>query len=227
VVALPVGSLEQHGDHLPTDTDAFLATSVVEEAAVRARSPVVVLPCLPFGISRYHERFGGTIWLSGSTFISVFREICASARAAGAQSILAINGHGGNAGALETVSLEISDRTFSVIPVSYWDLAPEVAREVFESDRGAIGHAGQAETSLLLALRADLVGDVSGLHESVDVELARERASIDGLGETGVVGNPAVAEAELGARFFDAVCSELAFVFDAASERTSMREAAT
>jgi creatinine amidohydrolase len=222
VVALPLGALEQHGDHLPTDTDAYLATSVVREAATRARSSILMLPCLPFGISPYHARFGGTVWLSGATFTAALRDVCLAVRAAGARTLLTINGHGGNAGALETVALELSDFTFSVIPISYWDLAPDVARNVFAADKGAIGHAGQAETSLLLARRSELVGRISARpHESVDVELARDRASVDGLGEAGVVGDPAVASAEAGAAFFDAVCTELAAVFDAVAERSA------
>jgi creatinine amidohydrolase len=221
VVALPVGALEQHGDHLPTDTDAFLADSVVREAAARARSQVVVLPCLSFGISPYHARFGGTVSLSASTYIDVIRDLCTSVKVAGARTLLPINGHGGNAGALDLVSLELSDPEFSVIPISYWELAPQVAEVVFAADNGAIGHAGQAETSLMLALRADLVGEISQPHESVDVELARDRANVDGLGQTGVVGDPSLATAEHGAAFFDAVCVELAALFDAVAARTT------
>jgi len=217
VVALPIGSLEQHGDHLPTHTDAYLAEAVVREAAARARSQVVVLPCFSFGISSYHARFGGTVWLSASTFLAVMHDLCASVRSAGARTFMPINGHGGNAGALELVSLESSDHEFSVIPISYWELVPEAAANVFAADKGAIGHAGQAETSLMLALQSECVGEIAQSHESVDVELARDRANVDGLGRSGVVGDPTLARAELGTTFFDAVCNELAAVLDAVS----------
>lgn len=221
VVALPVGALEQHGDHLPTDTDAYLANFVVRDAAARARSQIVVLPCLFFGLSSYHARFGGTVWLSSSTFIAVIRDVCASVKSAGGRTLLPINGHGGNAGALDVVSLELSDPEFSMIPLSYWDLAPDVAERVFAADGGAIGHAGQAETSLMLAVADERVGEIEQPHESVDVELARDRANVDGLGESGVVGDPSLARPEHGAAFLEAVCIELAALFDSVSERVA------
>jgi creatinine amidohydrolase len=121
---------------------------------------------------------------------------------------------------LETVALETSDAAYSVIPISYWALAQEVAMDVFLDDRGAIGHAGQAETSLMLALRSELVGEITDrVHETVEVELARDRASIDGLGNSGVVGDPGLASAESGSQFFEAVCTELAAIFGAVAER--------
>jgi creatinine amidohydrolase len=218
-VVLPVGALEQHGDHLSTDTDAYIATAVVREGATRARSTVVALPCLPFGVSPYHARFGGTVWLSGPTFVAVFTDICNAVREAGARVLLAVNGHGGNIGSLDTVGLTASDASFSVIPISYWDLAPEEAVKVFAADKGAIGHAGQAETSLALAIRGSSVREFcDGAHESIDVELARDRAAVDGLGNSGVVGDPSSASAEAGKEFFDAVCTELAAIFDAVTE---------
>jgi creatinine amidohydrolase len=152
--------------------------------------------------------------------MAVFSDICSSVREAGGRVLLAVNGHGGNAGSLETVALAASDAAFSVIPLSYWDLAPQTAAKVFAADKGAIGHAGQAETSIALALRGSAVREVSDdPHESVDVELARDRAAVDGLGNSGVVGDPSTASAQAGKEFFDAVCTELAAIFDAVADR--------
>jgi creatinine amidohydrolase len=223
-VALPVGALEQHGDHLSTDTDTLIATSVVRESATRARSTVLALPCLPFGISPYHVRFGGTVSIAGTTFMSLLTDIFSSAREAGARTLVAVNGHGGNGGVLETVALAASDAAFSVIPVSYWTLASETAGRVFSGDKGSIGHAGQAETSLVLALRGEAAGELAGIaHESVEAELARDRSAVDALGVHGVVGDPSIATAEAGKEFFDAVCAELAAIFDAIAERHGAR----
>ena len=153
ICGLAVGSLEQHGDHLATDTDTFLARAALQEAAKRCSATVVELPSLPYGFSPYHARFGGTVSLSAVTLLSVMADLTQSVRLAGGRALVIVNGHGGNAGLLKCVSQEQSDREFLVSVVSYWEVARDAATNLFSEDLGDIGHAGQAETALSLALR--------------------------------------------------------------------------
>lgn len=207
VVALAVGALEQHGDHLPTDTDNFLVSAFLDEAAERASVDVLVLPPLPFGFSPYHQRFGGTVSLSSAGFLTILSDICASVRTAGATTLVLVNGHGGNAAPLKIVSHENSDHDFSVIALSYWDVVPREAKDLFVQDGGDIGHAGQAETSLSLALRAPLVGTLPDLSEPVRPQI--RPPTVEQLGDSGVIGDPYAATAELGAHFAEAVIGGL------------------
>jgi creatinine amidohydrolase len=212
VCAIGVGSLEQHGDHLPTDTDTFMASSVLNEAADRCTSTVITLPPIPYGFSPYHMRFGGTVSLSAATFSALIRDICSSVRAAGAGLLLVINGHGGNEGLLRAVSQEETGADFSVVPVSYWNAAIQDGRRIFTVDGGFVGHAGQAETSLALALRSDLVGRTPREFESItEPPLLPTRSR---LGSSGVIGDPGAGSAELGHKFFEIVVGALAAFFD-------------
>ncbi len=202
IAAVAIGSLEQHGDHLPTDTDSFLAAAATRQAADRAQSQIVELPPVPYGVSSYHARFGGTAFLSGRTLLSVMCDICDSIGLAGARGVVIVNGHGGNEGLLSAVSQECSRDGFAVASLSYWQVAPADAERLFCVDQGSLGHAGQAETSLMLALRDDLVLGDSFAFEPGEREFLPMSHL---LGRSGVVGNPTAASALIGQNFFEAV----------------------
>lgn len=212
VAAIAVGALEQHGEHLPTDTDTFFASQVLAAAAARSSGTIVLLPALPFGFSPYHVRFGGTVSLCSGTFLAVLADVCTSVREAGASALVIVNGHGGNAGLLRAVSHEQSSAAFAVVAASYWDFAPAAAREGFSDDDGHVGHAGQFETSLALALRPSQVGSADGdwrPAQAVGVAVTREL-----LGDSGVIGNPAAASRELGQAFFERAVGGVAELLD-------------
>ncbi len=213
LAAIAIGALEQHGDHLPTDTDAFLAQTILEEAANRSEAVVVSVPPMPFGYSPYHMRFGGTVSLTAETFLCVLRDICRSVRSAGAGRLLIVNGHGGNEGALRMMAHECTGPEFSVYPVSYWDAAPPWAREAFAEDDGHFGHAGQLETSLLMAMRPSAVREVLPAFEPILPAIRPPTA--EQLGASGVIGNPGAAAPELGASFHQAAVGGLAAYIDA------------
>jgi creatinine amidohydrolase len=218
VAAMALGALEQHGDHLPTDTDTFLAQRLLQEAADRSATQVVLLPPLPFGFSSYHARFGATISLRAETLLAVLRDVAASVRGAGARRFLVVNGHGGNAAPLRIVGHELSDEQFSFLAISYWDLAVDAARSIFEEDNGHFGHAGQLETSLLLALRPTDVQLPALAHEPV--QPGPRPPTVDQLGESGVIGDPSSADASIGEQFRAAVVAALATYLDSLVEET-------
>ena len=98
ILLVPVGSLEQHGRHLPTGTDTFLATAAARAGAERVESTIPVLRTPPVwtGYSPHHLPFGGTITVEHDTFIDTITEIVASAADNGFDAIVLVNGHGGN-----------------------------------------------------------------------------------------------------------------------------------
>src|SRR5262249_3569662 len=102
-VLLPIGTTEQHGPHMPLDTDCFIARGLATRAAhlgERQGCPVLVAPTLNVTLSWYHMQFPGSLRLSTTTFLQVFREVCESLAHHGFENVLAVNGHGGNIAAL-------------------------------------------------------------------------------------------------------------------------------
>jgi creatinine amidohydrolase len=198
VVLLPVGSLEQHGDHLPIATDTLLAEEVCLRAAAAAGRDVLVAPPFWAGFSPHHVRFGATVSLPGEGFLRVLREVVEGFRA-WAPRLLLVNGHGGNRGPLITLALETG-----VAVVSYWEPAATEVPVLFPVDR-SVGHAGEAETSMMLSAFPDLVGTPGPDYEHpADAELL-----IVDMGASGVLGDARAASAGAGEAFLRSVVAAL------------------
>ena len=151
-VLVPIGTTEQHGPHMPLDTDCFIARSLAGRAAELAAEQgvsVLVAPTLNVTLSWYHMQFPGSMRLSTTTFLQVFREVCDSLVHHGFENLVAVNGHGGNIAAL-TVAINHYFETTGrrVFLAQWWDLASDVLADV----EGPMIHAEEAETSLALAL---------------------------------------------------------------------------
>src|SRR5262249_20420508 len=147
IVILPVGSLEQHGPHLPVEVDSLLGETVALKTArlIAAKEPVVVLPCLWTGLSEHHMSFGGTVTLGFDTFFAVVREICQSVVRPGFKRLVLLNGHGGNENALRVAADELSPRLgVSIVQFTYWYAAAEPIARLLERQT-ALLHACEAE----------------------------------------------------------------------------------
>src|SRR5262245_14892658 len=151
-VLIPIGTTEQHGHHMPLDTDCVIARSLATRAAVLGEEQgvsVLVAPTLNVTLSWYHMQFPGSMRLSTTTFLQVFREVCDSLVHPGFETLLAVNGHGGNIAALTVAINHFFETTGRrVFLVQWWDLASDVLADV----EGPMIHAEEAETSLALAL---------------------------------------------------------------------------
>lgn len=161
LAVLPVGATEQHGPHLPVGTDHFAVEHIAREAAALAARdiPVVVAPTLPFGSSHHHLPFGGTLSLSTQTYYRAVRDLAESLITDGFRRIFIVNGHGGNNELVQLVARDLAlIHPAHLAAASYWDIAWEalVAAEA-HLPGGLPGHAGAFESSLILALRPDLV----------------------------------------------------------------------
>jgi creatinine amidohydrolase len=158
VALLPTGAIEQHGPHLPLDTDTFTSFTVCARAAERVREfPVLVLPPVWWGLSPYWMVFPGTLTLKPETLIAVIAEIAESVGHHGVRRMVIVNGHGGNDGLIQAAAVKASGPAIRVAALSYWRLIPERLREIAERDDGDIGHAGELETSIQLHLQPECV----------------------------------------------------------------------
>jgi creatinine amidohydrolase/Fe(II)-dependent formamide hydrolase-like protein len=159
VVILPVGAIEQHGPHMPTLTDTLIVTTMLNAALAELPAEVKVwaLPALNYGKSNEHTGFPGTISLSAQTLTAVLHDIAASVRSAGFRRLAFINGHGGNVAVLDAAARDIRAvtglMTFCLHPAAFgpppYEVSPEERRYGF--------HAGESETSVVLAVAPELV----------------------------------------------------------------------
>jgi len=220
MVIIPVGSTEQHGPHLPVQVDARLVAEVAQRAAgiVAEREPVVVMPTLWCGLAAHHMSFGATLTLDFPTFHAVLRCLCRSAAEHGFRRLVLLNGHGGNIQALDVIAGELKiELGLNVVTASYWTVTKvaEAFAQILEKQRN-VRHAGEAETSMMMALEPDLVDSaaaatIAPITEGIrrDDGLYRWRA-FDEMTDSGVIGFPAAASAEKGERLLAAAASGVA-----------------
>jgi creatinine amidohydrolase len=223
VLLQPIGSIEQHGPHLPIDTDSNSATVVAERVAGRLNDgSALVLPTITWGLSPYWLPFAGTITLRPETILALFSDIGASVAAHGFRRMVIVNGHGGNAGIIGVAATQLADHGIRAWALSYWSVLGNELGDITPGDHGMIGHAGQTETSIQLHLQPELVHpDYQAMTGWTDVgEMSTDpirRATyapplplVEGPG--GVYGNAPLASAEIGERIIDSVVERLAEV---------------
>ena len=211
VVIVPLGSVEQHGPHCPMDVDISHTQALATETALAIDDfPVIVAPPVWIGLTHYNMGEVGTITASVETYIALLSEICRSIWANGFKRIITLNGHGGNRDISRVVSTKLAEEDIWVLPITYWEMVPEVLHDFADTDPGFIGHGGEWETSLQLYLRPTMIDrdkmvpdpERPGFSEEVRrftgfPERRRER-------EHGVHGSPMTASAEKGERLFTA-----------------------
>jgi len=160
IAIVPIGSTEQHGPHLPFSTDAIIAESISLEVADRLRDElnILVAPTIRIGCSAEHMDFPGTLSLRPETMISLIKDVCTSLSAHGVKKIVLLNAHGGNTSLLKGIIHQLRREIDAlIVMVDTWSILPGILAEVRESPAGGAVHAGEAETSLMLALDESLV----------------------------------------------------------------------
>ena len=153
---LPVGSLEQHGPHLPLDTDAFDAHYLAKHVAAACSDPKpLVLPLIPYGVSYHHEDFSGTVGISPDTLTRLVYDIGVSAARNGIVKLVIINGHGGNIPALQFAAQMINRDAHIFTCVETGETSEKDVHALTETPNDV--HAGEIETSTTLAVRPHMV----------------------------------------------------------------------
>jgi creatinine amidohydrolase len=225
VAVIVLGSTEQHGPHLPMDVDTRI-TSAICEAAARAvvdEVGVVLAPPLSVGISEHHMRFPGSLTLAPETFVAAACEIGSSLVRHGFDRLVLVNGHAGNAGAMQLIAtrLRLEAGATAVVFLHEWMLAREAFASVRESGPGGAAHACEYETSVYLHLDAEVVQMTKAACELappsidgtlVDLFLGGPYGAALGhdFSKSGILGDPTLASAEKGRRCFDAAVANLA-----------------
>lgn len=159
VLVLPVGAIEQHGPHLPVQTDTLLVTEVLNLtlSALPEDVQAWALPAVSYGKSNEHTGFPGTFSLSAATLTAVLMDIAQGAAAAGFRRLAFINGHGGNMAVLDAAARDIRAATNLMTFCLHPHLYVEPPFAITDQERRLGFHAGELETSLVLALRPHLV----------------------------------------------------------------------
>jgi creatinine amidohydrolase/Fe(II)-dependent formamide hydrolase-like protein/GNAT superfamily N-acetyltransferase len=152
---LPVGSFEQHGHHLPLQTDILLADFFARMIAEDLDA--ALLPALPIGTCAEHSGFRGSVSLRPETLMQIIRDVADEVQNQGFTILVILNGHGGNFAMAPVVrDINRDDRKLKIIEVSPWEFKPPGPTPVPKQAFGEI-HAGEEETSLMLAIHPDLV----------------------------------------------------------------------
>ena len=231
VAVLPIATIEDHGLHLPVDTDLLLCSAVCEMAVSRAAERAVLVPSINHGFSPHHLDFPGATAIGAETFIRYGVDVCNSLAHHGFDRILIVNGHGSNAPFADIMArLTLLETGALAAAVSYW-AAPgvrEAAEDLRESEPvGGMNHACEFETSAYLALRPDLVDmskAVRELSHRPSKNYWTDLVAGDGplammehwsaLSTTGVMGDPTKATAAKGERLLEAAANGIVELID-------------
>ncbi|MBL8385304.1 MAG: creatininase family protein [Burkholderiales bacterium] len=225
VAVLPVAAIEQHGPHLPLSVDTTLVDGVIASALPHIAPEVgaLFLPTQQIGKSNEHARFAGTLTLSAPTLIAAWMEIGASVAAAGVRKLVLFNSHGGQVAVMDIVARDLRARHDMLVYASNW-YTLGLPDGLFDAHEMRFGiHAGDLETSMMLALRPDLV-DMRFAENFASTSAARAQAypllgngqaaklgwQTQDLNPKGAAGNALAASAAKGQAVLDFVGRRLA-----------------
>jgi creatinine amidohydrolase len=216
VVLIPVAAIEQHGPHLPVDTDNVIGGAICNEAARRKPDLVVCAPMVHYGWNEHNMDFPGTISIRQENFLNYCYDIGESFARQGFERILYVNSHGSNNPLCDLIARRVTVYTTALAAhVNWWEIAWPKVMEVVEGGPKAVDHGCEMETSLYLYLNGDLV-----IKEKVVDEFPEDRGgprwAYPNLGGTpvhfmnfwsrmsssGVSGAPSLATAEKGEQIF-------------------------
>jgi creatinine amidohydrolase/Fe(II)-dependent formamide hydrolase-like protein len=219
VALLPVGAVEQHGPHLPLDTDAYDAHELARRVAEACSDPKpLVLPLVAYGVSYHHEDFSGTLSVSPETQARLVYEIGMSTARNGITKLVIINGHGGNAPSLHLAAQMINKDAHIFTCVDTGETSDADIEGIIVDAPNDV-HAGEIETSTVLATRPSLV-DMSKAPKMVPrfssrfLDFTSKRsvgwyAHTSKISNSGVMGNATKATAEKGERIWEVMTRRL------------------
>jgi creatinine amidohydrolase len=232
IAVLPVAATEQHGPHLPLSVDTVLVDGIVRAALPHLPDDLTVLflPTQSIGLSPEHARFAGTLTLKNETILRLWTDIGESVAATGVKKLVLFNSHGGNSSVMDLVARDLRARLELLVYSVSWftlpllDATGKDVKTLFGPDEHRFGiHAGDIETSMMLALEPARVDMTQAQVFSSAAQLRSEQFDILGNGKSarlgwqmqdynraGAVGNAAAATAEKGRAVVDAAGRALA-----------------
>lgn len=228
IAVLPVAATEQHGPHLPLNVDATLVDGVIAAALphLAPNPPVLFLPTQSIGFSPEHTAFAGTLTLKAETVIRLWTELAESVAATGVKKLVLLNSHGGQVGLLDVVARDLRARLGMLVYSVNWFNLPlgEAVTGLFSAQEHRFGiHAGEIETSMMLALKPEQVDMAKAQNFHSTSQDRSEKFSILGDGRSaklawqmqdynpqGAAGNAAAATADKGRALLGAAGRSLA-----------------
>jgi creatinine amidohydrolase len=221
IVVIPVASIENHGPHLATGVDIFITEAIANRAAERCADvvPVVVTPAVWCALGAMHFSLGGTMTLNLETLTALLRCLVRSAVQQGFRRVLLLNGHGGNVGALMAITNDLgAEFNIAIATATYSQLAKDEFAAILE-DQTSLEHACEGETSMMLALRPELVdrslfsraiGPTSRTSQEVAGPAVHRWRSFAARTSHGAIGNPTRSNAGKGEKLLDAAADRVA-----------------
>ena len=217
VVLMPVASCEQHSLHLPVFTDSMIGGEIALRAHRLVPDDVLVLPVQWLGYSQHHIRYPGTISAVSETHLLLMMDIVASMAGNGFRKFLIQNTHGGNGANISVLLQRLMER-YGDEELEFYSrfgwAGPEKLDAIRELGGAGSGHAGETETSMVLAMRPDLVRqdrlDADGEREGMRVAGTSSYNRFDQRTAHGGVGDPRPGTAAKGERLLDASADEIA-----------------
>jgi creatinine amidohydrolase len=219
VLCLPIGAIEQHGHHLPLNTDVMIAEELTRRIVARwgDKFDLWILPTLSISLSREHDWASGTLALGIGTFVALLKDLGREIeRSLPARNLLIVNGHGGNRGILDNLMHELfSEFCLNACAIHPFELAKAHAI-------GADVHGGRNETSVMLAIAPHLVRreNIASTRAAADNETIAAlifdpgarfawRSDDPRLAANGVIGEPSAASAPIGEAIMDEAVSQM------------------
>jgi len=152
-IVIPTGSLEAHGRHCPLGTDILIPERLCKDLELAMGDRILIAPSINYGYSPLLRAFPGTIHLSAELLISIYSEVAKGFIRWGAKNIVFMNGHGGNIPMLSVACDRIAEAGGSAMVISWWATFSQEILGICSSQ----GHAGEDETSVMMAIDATLV----------------------------------------------------------------------
>ena len=226
VAVAPLGSLEQHGHHLPLLTDTMIITEIARRAEAELSDVATFVPTLWMGASDHHLAFPGTVSVDNNNYVLLLEDLVESLLRSGFRRIFLLNGHGGNITpgrqALYNVQLRHSEEPDMYLAFSsWWAIAAEQVAAIQGLEQKSVTHACEQETSMILRIRPELVDmqQATGanipftsdfycpdFHKFSRVDVPR---AFHQLSKTGAFGHPEIASVEKGEALFQAAAGEV------------------
>lgn len=216
-VVVPIGTVEQHGPHLPVATDTLIPMRVAELVAEKAR--VLVTPPVFYGNSLSMMDMKGVFTITPESLANLLLDLCRSFRRQGFKKIVFINGHGGNTQVLSFIGQRARIETGArIVRIDWWLIASDEISKILEKE---IAHADEGETSMMLACRPDLVDMAKAVKDDTADKLVDDvtggkpknmpyvAAPFQSWSKTGVIGDATKASREKGEKILEAVVNNI------------------
>ncbi len=221
-VVIPIAALEQHGRHMPVYTDSLLLGEVIRRTVTKLHDRILYVPLMWLGNSEHHLDFPGTMSASPRLYLDLLRDMVENFIFHGFQRIVLINGHGGNIVPVQQALFEVRQKhrdrkDLLLLSATYWTLGGQPHKVDTSIAQEHMGHACEWETSMMLRIRPELVGDLArvpsipfgkGFSPAQRAWITKDRT------EPGHIGDPREATAEKGETLFQVFSADVVLMLE-------------